>query len=94
LQVKEPAQAKLPTKLGAIQAVLGKAQKAILRNDFEFHAKTVAEVRDITYINPCIYHISGLNQGGKGWACCLFYGAERGGKGLEHTTTMTITACP
>lgn len=51
LQVKEPAQAKLPTKLGAIQAVLGKAQKAILRNDFEFHAKTVAEVRDIINIS-------------------------------------------
>lgn len=43
-QVKEPAQAKLPPKLGPINSTIQKANKAIQRNDFEFHAKTVAEV--------------------------------------------------
>lgn len=42
--MKEPAQAKLPPKLGPINSTIQKANKAIQRNDFEFHAKTVAEV--------------------------------------------------
>lgn len=44
LQVKEPAQPKVVSNIGSIQGAIQKAQKAIQRNDFEMHAKTVSEV--------------------------------------------------
>ena len=54
--VKEPGQQKLVASIGPIQAAVQKANKAIQRNDFEMHAKTVAEVGQ----NSCYACISDL----------------------------------